>query len=149
MKNLKTLLIIAGLAISIASCSQRQFPPASELLQDKPMQDSIMAKISSDPQLMTNMMDHMRNNGNAMQMMQNGQMIQNGQMMQNGRMQSMMNMTGGDSTTVRNMFNMMVQNPAMMSMMMNMMAQNPQSMKMMQNMMQHKGMMGGMGMMNK
>lgn len=103
-----------------------------------------MTEISNNPQLMNNMMDHIRSNQNAMQMMQNGHMMQNGQM--HGRM----DMSGGDdSTQVQNMYNMMAQNPAMMSMMLRMMAQNPQSMKMMQNMMQQNGMMGGKDMMNK
>jgi len=144
MKNLKTIWIVIGLAIGASSCAQRSIPSASELLTDMTLQDSIMTEISNNPQLMNNMMDHIRSNQRAMQMMQNGQMMKNGQMMQ-----GMMNMSGGDSTKVRNMYNMMAQNPAMMSMMMNMMAQNPQSMKMMQNMMQQKGMMGGKDMMNK
>ena len=144
MKNFKTLLIVIGLAIGASSCAQHTTPSASELLKDNAMQDSIMTEISNNPQLMTNMMGHIRSNQNAMQMMQNGSMMQNGQMMQNGRMQGM-NMAGGDSTRVQNMYNMMAQNPAMMSMMLNMMAQNPQSMKMMQQ----KGMMGEKGMMNK
>ncbi len=154
MKNLKTILIVIGLAIAASSCAQRSIPSASELLKDNTMRDSIMTEISGNPQLMNNMMDHIRSNPQAMQMMQNGSMMQNGTMMQNGRMMQNsrmqgMNMTGGDSTRVQNMYNMMAQNPAMMSMMLNMMAQNPQSMQMMQNMMQQKGMMGGKDMMNK
>lgn len=135
MKNLKTFLIIAGLVIS--SCSQHPLPSVSEILKDKAMEDSIMTKISNDPQLMSYMMDHIRGNEHAMQM------IQNNQVMQNGQMQKMINMTRADSSIVRCLFNVMVQNPVMMSLMMNMMAQNSQSMKMMQNKLQEKGMMNG------
>ncbi|MBK9678233.1 MAG: hypothetical protein IPO69_05080 [Saprospiraceae bacterium] len=77
MNNLKTILVITGLILYISSCSQRQNPSVSELLNNKSQQVSIMTYIANNHQMMTNMLSHMTDNGHAMQMMmQNGPMMQ-------------------------------------------------------------------------
>jgi phage pi2 protein 07 len=125
MKSLKIILIAAIMMVPIFALAQHQHQSVKEMMKDKPMQDSIMTMICSNPMMMDEMTMHIMKNKEAMHSM----------MQQKGMMKEMMDMTSKDSTISRSMMNMMMQHPEMM--------------KMMQNRMQQKGMMSGNGMMKK
>ncbi|WP_127020678.1 hypothetical protein [Flagellimonas beolgyonensis] len=126
-------LMILVLTLFLVGCSQAQKQSAEEVLKDPAMQDAIMENISSDHQMMMNMMGHMMDNDHAMQMIMGNQEMMHTMM---GNREAMMNMMMQDSTISKmmmgNMLQMMEQDSAFGNRMTNMMMGNQHMMDMMQ-----------------
>ena len=58
MKNVKFILIAAVMMAPIFTLAQHQHQSAKEMMKDKPMQDSVMTMICSDPGMMDKMTTH-------------------------------------------------------------------------------------------
>lgn len=110
MKSIKTIVTIVLMLFSVSLFAQHQHQSAKDLLKDKATQDSVMTAIAGDHQMMMNMMQHMKQNKQAMYMMQD-----------KGMMKQMMDMAGKDSSMCRSMMSMMMENKNMHQMMMDMM----------------------------
>ena len=82
----------------ILTLAQHQHQSVKEMMNNKPMQDSIMTMICSNPIMMDKMTMHIMKNKEAMHTM----------MQQKGMMKEMMDMTSKDSTMSHNMMNMMM-----------------------------------------
>ncbi|MCQ0110063.1 hypothetical protein [Zhouia amylolytica] len=126
----------------LLGCAQEKNVQADEMLKDETKQNEIMTAIVEDHEMMMNMMDHIKKNDHAMQMMRGDSvmmydMMQGNQMvdlmrgspkMMGTMMQYMMKMATEDTTACKAMGSMMMGNEHMM--------------RMMQDLMHEKGMMG-------
>jgi len=159
---MKTLILVVSMAglLTLTSCNQKK--DANTLLKDNNTRTELFTAIASNPEMMTQFMNIVKNNDGAMRIMQgNKQMMgkmMNGKsmmtMMKNNpeMMKNMSKMMSKDKGAMHNMMNNMMKDGKMMTMMINMMYKNglmnKKSMESCMTMMKKKGMNVGGKMMN-
>lgn len=123
------------IATMLSSCNQQENESVNSLLSNAEKQDEIMTAISSDHNMMENMMGHIMQNEHAMQMMQMNEgmmqkmmkgdhlmgMMKGNKEMMASMMEKMVGMADADSSLCKQMTGMMMEHPNMMKMMKEMM----------------------------
>ena len=144
--KMNTLLVMIPLLMFFGCSKAQEQQDVKTLLSDSTKQNEIMNAICADQDMMMNMMGHIINNDDALNMMRGNEDMMT-HMMGDGKM--MMNMMSQDSSIsmmmMGDMMQMMENDSVMCGKMSNMMMNNNHMMNMMMDMMHDKGMKMGDG----